>query len=80
MSDDGQAKPDNFAPGNNADDAGIGFEQVVMRSADDIRRLSPVPYGVFVMALNGTLVSYHYLLKKEIAARVQALGVSPSSR
>ena len=51
-----------------ADEAGMPFDEVVLTSAADVRALSPTPYGVFAMALNGKLLSYHYLLKKQIAA------------
>ena len=52
-----------------AGEAGIPFEDVVLNSAEDVRTLSPSPYGVYAMVLNGRLLSYHYLLKKQIAAQ-----------
>ena len=50
-----------------AEEAGLAFQEVPLRSAKDVRRLSPTPYGVFALALDGRLLSYHYLLKKDIA-------------
>jgi len=58
-----------------ADDVGIEFEDIVLGSADDVRRLSPSPYGVFAMVLNGQLLSYHYLLKKDIAVWARGMGL-----
>lgn len=50
-----------------AEEQGLPYEDVVLESAQDVRRLSPTPYGVFALVLNGMLLSYHYLLKKEIS-------------
>ena len=57
-----------------ADEVGIAFEQVELRSAEDVRRLSPTPYGVFALVLNGKLLSYNYELKKDIAALAAKLA------
>ena len=50
-----------------AQEAGIPFDDIVLNSAEAVRSLSPTPYGVYAMVLNGRLLSYHYLLKKQIA-------------
>lgn len=54
-----------------AADAGIAFEEIVLNSAEDVRRLSPTPYGVFAMVLNGELLSYHYLGARQLAAALE---------
>lgn len=55
-----------------AEDTGIPFDDIVLNSAEDVRALSPTPYGVYAMTLNGRLLAYHYLLKKQIAAQVKS--------
>lgn len=49
-----------------AEKAGITSRVVELSSAADVRRLSPTPYGVFAIVLNGRLVSYHYMLQKDL--------------
>jgi hypothetical protein len=49
-----------------ADEAGIRSRVVELTSRDDILRLSPSPYGVFGLVLDGHLLSYHYMLKKDL--------------
>jgi hypothetical protein len=43
---------------------------VDLESAAQVRRLSPSPYGVFGIVLEGQLISYHYLLEKDLVARL----------
>jgi hypothetical protein len=38
---------------------------VELNSASDVRTRSPSPYGTFGVVLDGRLVSYHYLLRKD---------------
>ena len=57
-----------------AADAGLRFEEVALRTAEDVRRLSPTPYGVFALVLDGRLLAYHYLLQKQIAAAAERLA------
>lgn len=45
---------------------------VELSSAAEVRRLAPSPFGVFSIVLNGQLLSYHYLLEKDIAARLRS--------
>jgi hypothetical protein len=45
---------------------------VELSSAAEVRRLAPSPFGVFSIVLDGRLLSYHYLLKKDLAARLRA--------
>ncbi|MGF1614284.1 MAG: GNAT family N-acetyltransferase [Gammaproteobacteria bacterium] len=42
-----------------------------IESAEDLRRLSPTPYGVFALVLDGVLISSTYLLEKDI---LKAIG------
>jgi hypothetical protein len=49
-----------------AKELGIGADVVELKSAEDLRRLSPSPYGVFNIVYNGKLVSYHCFTKKEL--------------
>ena len=39
---------------------------VELKSFEDVRRLSPSPYGVFGIVCDGKLVSYHNVAKKEL--------------
>jgi hypothetical protein len=55
--------------------AGIETRVVEMSSAEDVRTLSPTPFGVFGIVLNGRLLSYHYMLEKDLAP----LAVRPIS-
>ena len=45
---------------------GKGLRIVQLESRDDVLRLSPSPYGVFGLVLNGNLLSYHYQLEKDL--------------
>jgi len=49
-----------------AEKAGREHHTVELRSRDDLLRLSPSPYGVFGITLDGALLSYHYLLEKDL--------------
>ena len=53
---------------------GIKSRVVEMKSCEDIRSLSPSPYGVFSIVYKGKLLSYHYLLPKELLQRLEKLG------
>ena len=50
--------------------AKIKSRVVNLESADEVRQLSPSPYGVFAIVLDGQLISYHYLLEKDVVARL----------
>jgi hypothetical protein len=58
-----------------AAEAGVDARVVHLNSAQDVRALSPSPYGVFTLVYNGRLLSYHLLGKKELLKR---LGQSPA--
>ena len=51
---------------NAAANAGISSRTVELKSADDVRKLSPSPFGVFGIVLDGRLLSYHYMLEKDL--------------
>jgi len=44
----------------------IPFKSVEIKSAEDVRNLSPSPFGVFSIIYNGKLLSYCYQLKKDL--------------
>lgn len=54
-----------------AAEMGINSRVVELKTAAEARRLSPSPYGVFNVVLDGRLLSYCYLLKDEF---LQMLG------
>jgi L-amino acid N-acyltransferase YncA len=48
-----------------AGEHGVPIRVVELNSAADVRTRSPSPYGTFGVVLDGRLVSYHYLLRKD---------------
>ena len=40
-----------------------------MKTAKDVRRLSPTPCRVFAIVKDGSLLSHHYLSPKDLAKR-----------
>ncbi|MFC1783137.1 GNAT family N-acetyltransferase [Planctomycetota bacterium] len=54
-----------------ADELGIKCKVIELKTAKQLRELSPSPYGTLNVVYNGKLLSYHYLLKKDF---VKALG------
>jgi GNAT superfamily N-acetyltransferase len=53
-----------------AEKRGLAFHDRVIETADELRSLSPSPYGTYALVLDGKLISYHYLLEKQILARL----------
>ncbi len=49
-----------------AKELGIPAEVVELRNSQEVRELSPSPYGVFGIVYDGKLVSYHSAGKKEL--------------
>jgi len=49
---------------------GIPFHDKVIETADELRKISPSPYGTYALVHDGKLLSYHYLLEKQILARL----------
>lgn len=54
-----------------AGDLGLAFRDVVIETAEDLRRLSPTPYGTYALVKDGRCLSYHYQLEKGL---VKLLG------
>ncbi len=46
--------------------ASVRCRVVEMNSLEDVRRWSPTPFGVYAMMLDGRLLSYHYLMEKQL--------------
>jgi GNAT superfamily N-acetyltransferase len=55
-----------------AEDLGLPFREIVLETADDVRRLSPTPYGTYALVKDGKCVSYHYLLEKDAKRALSA--------
>ncbi len=48
-----------------AKEKGIRAREVTFHTADDLQKRSPSPYGVFGLVLDGKLLAYHYLQRKD---------------
>ena len=48
----------------------LAFRSVKLLNSQQILKAAPTPYGVFSILFNGQLVSYHYLLQKELVSRL----------
>jgi L-amino acid N-acyltransferase YncA len=46
---------------------------VELRTAREVQRLAPTPYGTFAIVLDGRLVGYHYLLRDDAEAALGAV-------
>ena len=53
---------------------GLKARVVELKSAAEVRRRAPSPYGVFSLVLDGRLLSHHYRLGKEISALLDGRG------
>ncbi len=53
-----------------AETLGLPFTDRVIETAEDLRALSPSPYGTYALVHDGKLLSYHYLLEKQILERL----------
>jgi hypothetical protein len=51
--------------------AGLKGRVVELQSREDVMRLSPSPYGVFGLVLDGQLLSYYYQLEKDLLPLLQ---------
>lgn len=49
-----------------AQKAGLKSRVVELSSAAEVRELSPSPFGTFGIVLNGEILSYHYMLEKDL--------------
>lgn len=54
--------------------AGVTSRVVELETRGDLLRLSPSPYGVFGLVLDGKLLSYHYLLEKDLVPMLSRPG------
>lgn len=57
-----------------ADKNSIPLKIVKLKSAEDVRRYSPSPHGTYNIVYNGKLLSYYYLLPKDIQKRIDAIS------
>jgi N-acetylglutamate synthase-like GNAT family acetyltransferase len=55
-----------------ASEHGIPAKVVELSSAQEVQDLSPSPYGVFGIVLDGKLLAYHYLLPKNFEKLLEA--------
>jgi ribosomal protein S18 acetylase RimI-like enzyme len=55
-----------------AEKAGVKSRVIELKSRADVLRLSPTPYGVFGLVLDGRLLSYHYMLEKDLLPLLMA--------
>jgi hypothetical protein len=55
--------------------AKIKFKEVELKSSEQIRNESPTSYGVFSIIYNRKLLSYYYLLPKNIKPAIEALSM-----
>lgn len=54
------------AASDTANELSINTKVVELKSSEDVRKLSPSPYGVFGIVYDGKLVSYHSMAKKDL--------------
>jgi hypothetical protein len=50
---------------------GLKCRIVELNTCKEVREQAPSPYGVFSILLNGKLLSYHYLSKKDLVLRLE---------
>jgi hypothetical protein len=51
---------------NYAVERGMPFKAVELKTAREVQEKAPSPYGIFNIVHDGKLISYHYLLKKDL--------------
>ena len=56
-----------------AEEKKIPFNLVELKSAKEVRDKSVSPHGTFNIVYNGKLLSYYYLLPKDIEKRIKLL-------
>ena len=59
-----------------ARDRGLEATVVELDSAEQIRKLSPSPYGVFTILLDGTVLSHYYQPAKKLTELLDAAMAS----
>jgi GNAT superfamily N-acetyltransferase len=62
--------------------AGVESRVIELQTRDDLLRLSPSPYGVFGLVLDGRLLSYYYQLEKDLVPLLGPAqpGTNPAGR
>ncbi len=63
-----------------ANELGISTKVIEWKSSEDVRKMSPSPYGVFGIVYDGKLVSYHSVAKKELVTSIGNLRAPIKSR
>lgn len=53
---------------------GLESRVIELKTSEEVRNLAPSPYGVFSIVYNGRLLSYHYLLEKELLKRLEGFN------
>ena len=56
------------------DEKNIPFKIVKLNSAEEIRKKSPSPHGTFNIVYDGKLLSYYYLLPKDIQKQIENIS------
>jgi hypothetical protein len=57
-----------------ATERGLAFREVHLPDAATVQAQSPSPYGVFAILHERKLLSYHLLLKKQVAKRLDEIA------
>lgn len=60
-----------------AEELGIKSRVVELKNCQDVRERAPSPYGVFSIVYDGKLLSYHYLLPKDLVPLIQKAKREP---
>jgi N-acetylglutamate synthase-like GNAT family acetyltransferase len=60
-----------------AEELGIQSRVIELKSSQDVRKRAPSPYGVFSIVYDGRLLSYHYLLSKDLIPLIQRTKEEP---
>jgi GNAT superfamily N-acetyltransferase len=54
-----------------AERLGIESRVIELKTAKEVRELSPSPYGVYSLVYDGEILSHHYLLEKDLLKRLE---------
>lgn len=57
-----------------ADEVGVPCRVIELKTADDVRKLSPSPYGTFNAVLNGKLLDYRFMQHQDLVALMRGTG------
>jgi hypothetical protein len=49
-----------------AQEMDIKARGVELKTSAEVQQSSPTPYGVYALVLDGKLLTYHYILKKDL--------------